>query len=146
MRSAVIEGLKMLAAFDLTFDYVGILPRHLKHVAILGAPAYLTHPRRPPGQPSDRHWRIRAVGLPANGGRRSPECICQTLRSRRRPMRSLVRRGPQPLCRPCALCVRLIKPAFIALILVVLVGAPLESDTSSPQAPHTLSGTSWQPG
>jgi L-fuconolactonase len=35
MRSAVIEGLKMLAAYDLTFDYVGILPRHLEHVPIL---------------------------------------------------------------------------------------------------------------
>jgi L-fuconolactonase len=35
MRSSVIEGLKMMAAYDLTFDYVGILPRHLEHVPIL---------------------------------------------------------------------------------------------------------------
>jgi L-fuconolactonase len=35
MRSAVIEGLKMLAAYDLTFDYIGILRWHLEHVPIL---------------------------------------------------------------------------------------------------------------
>src|SRR6516225_4377836 len=35
MRSTVIEGLKMLAVHGLTFDYVGILPRHLEHVPTL---------------------------------------------------------------------------------------------------------------
>ena len=35
MRSTVIEGLNMLAMHGLTFDYVGILPRHLEHVPTL---------------------------------------------------------------------------------------------------------------
>lgn len=35
MRSAVIEGLSVLMDYNLTFDYVGILPRHLAHVPIL---------------------------------------------------------------------------------------------------------------
>ena len=35
MRSAVIEGLSVLMDHSLTFDYVGILPRHLAHVPIL---------------------------------------------------------------------------------------------------------------
>lgn len=35
MRSVVIEGLNMLALHGLTFDYVGILARHLEHVPTL---------------------------------------------------------------------------------------------------------------
>src|SRR6516164_1336862 len=35
MRSAVIEGLSVLMDYNLTFDYVGILPRHLAHLPIL---------------------------------------------------------------------------------------------------------------
>jgi L-fuconolactonase len=35
MGETVIEGLKLLALHDLTFDYVGILPRHLEHVPVL---------------------------------------------------------------------------------------------------------------
>src|SRR5262245_13561002 len=35
MRSAVIEGLSVLIDYNLTFDYVGILPRHLEHLPIL---------------------------------------------------------------------------------------------------------------
>ena len=35
VRSAVLDGLKVLAARGLTFDYVAILPRHLEHVAVL---------------------------------------------------------------------------------------------------------------
>ncbi len=33
--TAVLDGLKVLAARDLIFDYVGILPRHLEHVPVL---------------------------------------------------------------------------------------------------------------
>ena len=35
MRSAVIEGLSVLMDYNHTFDYVGILPRHLEHVPVL---------------------------------------------------------------------------------------------------------------
>ncbi|HEY5743611.1 MAG TPA: amidohydrolase family protein [Terrimicrobiaceae bacterium] len=35
VRPAVLDGLKVLAARDLIFDYVGILPRHLEHVPVL---------------------------------------------------------------------------------------------------------------
>ena len=35
VRPAVLDGLKVLAARGLTFDYVAILPRHLEHVAVL---------------------------------------------------------------------------------------------------------------
>jgi L-fuconolactonase len=35
VRPAVLDGLKVLAARGLTFDYVGILPRHLEHVPVL---------------------------------------------------------------------------------------------------------------
>jgi L-fuconolactonase len=34
-RNAVIEGLRFLMDYDLTFDYVGILPCYLEHVPIL---------------------------------------------------------------------------------------------------------------
>jgi L-fuconolactonase len=34
LRGAVIEGLGILMDYNLTFDYVGILPRHLEHVPI----------------------------------------------------------------------------------------------------------------
>jgi L-fucono-1,5-lactonase len=35
VQDAVIEGLGILAAADLTFDLVGVLPRHLEHVVTL---------------------------------------------------------------------------------------------------------------
>src|SRR5262249_41120476 len=35
MRPEVVRGLDVLAAHDLTFDYVGILPRHLEHVPFI---------------------------------------------------------------------------------------------------------------
>ncbi|HZB34054.1 MAG TPA: amidohydrolase family protein [Streptosporangiaceae bacterium] len=35
VRDSVIEGLRILAAADLTFDLVGVLPRHLEHVITL---------------------------------------------------------------------------------------------------------------
>jgi L-fuconolactonase len=35
VRPAVLDGLKVLAARGLAFDYVGILPRHLEHVPVL---------------------------------------------------------------------------------------------------------------
>jgi L-fuconolactonase len=34
LRSDVLEGLRILASRGLTFDYVGILPRHLEHVPV----------------------------------------------------------------------------------------------------------------
>jgi hypothetical protein len=35
IRSDVLKGLQVLAAHHLTFDYVGILPRHLEHVPLV---------------------------------------------------------------------------------------------------------------
>lgn len=35
VQDSVIEGLRILAAADLTFDLVGVLPRHLEHVVTL---------------------------------------------------------------------------------------------------------------
>ena len=35
IRPDILKGLKALAARRLTFDYVGILPRHLQHVALV---------------------------------------------------------------------------------------------------------------
>jgi L-fuconolactonase len=35
IRPAVLKGLQVLAARQLTFDYVGILPRHLEHVPLI---------------------------------------------------------------------------------------------------------------
>jgi L-fuconolactonase len=35
IRPAVLKGLQVLAAHHLTFDYVGILPRHLEHVPLV---------------------------------------------------------------------------------------------------------------
>jgi L-fuconolactonase len=35
IRPAVLKGLQVLAARHLTFDYVGILPRHLEHVPLV---------------------------------------------------------------------------------------------------------------
>jgi L-fuconolactonase len=35
IRPNVLKGLQVLAARQLTFDYVGILPRHLEHVALV---------------------------------------------------------------------------------------------------------------
>ena len=35
IRPDVLEGLRVLAARRLTFDYVGILPRHLEHVPLI---------------------------------------------------------------------------------------------------------------
>jgi L-fuconolactonase len=35
VRPVILEGLKVLATRGLTFDYVGILPRHLEHVPVL---------------------------------------------------------------------------------------------------------------
>src|ERR1700756_4707117 len=35
IRDAVVEGLRILMDYDLTFDFVGILPLHLEHVPIL---------------------------------------------------------------------------------------------------------------
>src|SRR5262245_29607870 len=35
VRSDVLDGLRVLAARGLTFDYVGILPRHLEHVPFI---------------------------------------------------------------------------------------------------------------
>src|SRR5207249_11498884 len=42
IHDAVVEGLRILM-YDLTFDYVGILPSHLEHVPILAErlPAFL---------------------------------------------------------------------------------------------------------
>jgi L-fuconolactonase len=53
MGDAVIEGLKLLAVHDLTFDYVGILPRHLEHVPVLaervpGLRIIIDHLAKPP--------------------------------------------------------------------------------------------------
>ncbi len=36
VRDAVIEGLRVLASFDLPFDVVAVYPAHLKHVPLLG--------------------------------------------------------------------------------------------------------------
>lgn len=35
IRDRVIEGLKVLSSFDLTFDVVAVFPNHLKHVPVL---------------------------------------------------------------------------------------------------------------
>jgi L-fuconolactonase len=35
VRPEVLQGLRVLSRRDLTFDYVGILPRHLEHVALV---------------------------------------------------------------------------------------------------------------
>ena len=35
VRPEVLEGLRILARHGLTFDYVGILPRHLEHVSLI---------------------------------------------------------------------------------------------------------------
>jgi L-fuconolactonase len=35
IRDVVVEGLRILMDYDLTFDFVGILPRHLERVPIL---------------------------------------------------------------------------------------------------------------
>jgi L-fuconolactonase len=53
MGDAVIEGLKLLALHGLTFDYVGILPRHLEHVPVLaglvpGLRIIIDHLGKPP--------------------------------------------------------------------------------------------------
>lgn len=53
MRPAVLEGLRLLAARNLTLDLVAILPRHLEHVPVIAAAApglrlIIDHLAKPP--------------------------------------------------------------------------------------------------
>ncbi len=73
IRLDVLRGLQVLAARNLTFDYVGILPRHLEHVPVVARRVpdlriAIDHLGKPPVAASEfERWRsllARAARLP----------------------------------------------------------------------------------
>ncbi|WP_246067291.1 amidohydrolase family protein [Paenibacillus koleovorans] len=61
MHDSVIEGLKVLASFGMTFDYVAVFPNHLKHLPLLAEKVpdlkiVIDHLAKPPIGKEQSQW------------------------------------------------------------------------------------------